>query len=511
MIILLGNMLFPDHSRLPVGTPVFMAEDRGLCTHFKYHKHKLILYLAAMRHHRDTLRAQGVQVEYHELTARNQTLSYEDKLAQGVQKFRANKIDTYTIEGHFFRKRIESFCQAQKLELHQHDSPLFLTTTRQFQEYRSRYKRLFMADFYKLQRQRLGILISADNKPAGGKWSFDEQNRQALPSSLNVPKLQLAEPTQHTQAVSKLVDQLFPDHSGQTEDFWLPVTREGALEWLEAFLRDRFAQFGPYEDALSTGEPFVFHSIISPLQNIGLLTPQEVVSAALDHAANHDIPLNSLEGFVRQIIGWREYIRGVYQEIGEAQGNSNTFGHERQLTDAWYAGTTGLPPVDLVIRQVQRRGWAHHIERLMVISNIMLLANVHPDEVYRWFMELFVDSSDWVMVPNVYGMGQFADGGLMVTKPYISSSNYLLKMGNFQKGDWCDIWDGLYWRFVDQKRETLSQNPRTKMMLRTFERMNQPRKQKILTAAEAFIQTKTRADSISLGDRDNITHQTTAK
>ncbi len=485
-------MLFPDHRALPVeNTPVFMAEDLGLCTHFKYHKHKLILYLAAMRHHRDALRRQGITVDYHELSAKNQSLSYEDKLLQAVQQLNVKKIETYTIEGHFFRQRIEAFCLTHQLELVIHDSPMFLTTHEQFQDYRDRFKRLFMADFYKLQRQRLDVLVGSDGKPAGGKWSFDEQNRQPLPTKLMVPEMSVAEPTEHTQAVSTLVNQLFPDHPGETENFWLPVTRQGALEWLNNFLRERFAQFGPYEDALSTQEPFLFHSVISPLQNVGLLTPQEVISAALNWAANHDVPLNSLEGYIRQIIGWREYIRGVYHAIGEEQINDNFFNHNRKLTAAWYEGTTGLPPVDLVIRQVQQRGWVHHIERLMVISNIMLLTEVHPDEVYRWFMELFVDSSDWVMVPNIYGMGQFADGGRMMTKPYMSGSNYLLKMGNFQKGSWCDVWDGLYWRFIDRKRAVLAQNPRLKMMATTFERMNPNRKQTILAAAEQFIQAKT--------------------
>lgn len=492
MIILLGNMLFPDHARLPMDSmPVFMAEDQGLCTHFKYHKHKLILVLAAMRHYRDTLRDQGIKVEYSELTLKHQA-SYEDKLAAAVEETGAEKIETYVIEDHFFRDRIEKFCQAHQLKLIFHDSPLFLTTENQFQAYQSRHKRLFMADFYKLQRQRLDILVGQDGKPSGGKWSFDEQNRRALPDKLKVPKLPVAKPTRHTQAVGKLVDQLFPNHPGQSQDFWLPVTREAALDWLQAFIRDRFSQFGPYEDALSIQEPFIFHSVLSPLMNLGLLTPEEVVKVALDSVANNNIPLNSLEGYIRQIIGWREYIRGVYHAIGPQQAKQNIFGHKRQLTKAWYEGTTGLPPVDLVIQCVQQRGWVHHIERLMVMSNVMLLAEIHPDQVYQWFMELFVDAYDWVMVPNVYGMGQFADGGLMMTKPYISGSSYLLKMGNFQKGDWCNTWDGLYWRFVDKKRDHLSKLPRMNMMVSTFDRMNQNRKSKILAAAEKFIQEKTK-------------------
>lgn len=491
MLLLLGNMLFPEHS-LPVDQqPVFMAEAQDLCTHYSYHKHKLVLYLAAMRHHRDRLRQQGVQVDYHELTPGADQPSYEAKLEVAVRKFQVRRLETYTIENHWFCDRIRRFCQDHQLELVIHDSPLFLTTETQFAAYRQQYQRLLMADFYKWQRQRLQLLLEPQGQPLGGKWSLDASNRQSLPKGFPVPTLTSPEPTAHVQAVSQLVEQLFPDHPGDTQGFWLPVTREAALAWLETFLQERLEHFGPYEDALPTQEPFVFHSVLSPLLNLGLLLPGEVVNAALDYAADHRVPLQSLEGFIRQIIGWREYIRGVYHSQGEQQTQSNYFQHQRRLTAAWYTGNTGLLPLDLTIQRVQERGWAHHIERLMVLSNAMLLAELHPDQVYRWFMEMFVDSADWVMVPNIYGMGQFADGGLMMTKPYCSGSNYLRKMGDFPKGTWCDIWDGLYWRFVERQRSHLSRNPRTQMMVRTLERLRPERRTYLLEQAEQFIQTMT--------------------
>lgn len=491
-MILLGNMLFPEHATSHFNCqPVFMAEDQGLCTQYRYHKHKLILYLAAMRHYRDWLRQQGIQVEYHELTSGDQVSSYEAKLATAVQKFRVRRLETYTIENHQFCDRITQFCQQHQLELVVHDSPMFLTTQAQFVAYRQQYQRLFMADFYKLQRQRLQLLLEPDGQPMGGKWSLDASNRQSLPKGLAVPPLSLPQPTAHVQAVSQLVDTLFSDHPGDTQGFWLPVTRPAALTWLETFVQERLEHFGPYEDALPTQEPFVFHSVLSPLMNLGLLLPLEVVNAALCQAAEHNVPLQSLEGFVRQIIGWREYIRGVYHLLGQQQSQSNYFQHQRQLTDAWYSGTTGLLPLDLTIQRVRERGWAHHIERLMVLSSAMLLAEIHPDAVYRWFMEMFVDSADWVMVPNIYGMGQFADGGLIMTKPYCSGSNYLRKMGDFPQGAWCDVWDGLYWRFVDRQRSHLSHNPRTQMMVRTFDRMKPERRALVLGQADQFIQTMT--------------------
>lgn len=491
MIILLGNMLFPDHSRLPIRQmPVFMAEDRGISTQFKYHKHKLILVLAAMRHHRDALRSQGINVDYAELSAQSSS-SYEDKLLQAVRKHQASALHTYTIEDHGFRSRLQVFCDTHRLKLVTYDSPLFLTTQAEFQVYRSRYKRLFMGDFYKYQRRRLKILVDVNGEPEGGQWSYDDQNRKPLPKKVEVPSLSLPTPTAHVQSVAALVDQLFPDHPGQGYTFWLPATHADSMDWLHQFLSDRFANFGPYEDALTTRTPFVFHSVISPMLNLGLLTPQLVVQAALDCADDRNIPLNSLEGFIRQIIGWREYIRGVYHAIAPTQRQQNVLKHTRSLAIDWYNGTTGLIPVDQVIQRVRERGWAHHIERLMVISNAMLLCEVHPDEVFRWFMELFVDSADWVMVPNVYGMGQFADGGQMMTKPYISGSSYLNKMGDYPKGDWCEVWDGLYWRFVDRNRDRLARNPRLSMMLKTLEKIDPQRRNHIFAKAEAFIECKT--------------------
>jgi deoxyribodipyrimidine photolyase-related protein len=219
--------------------------------------------------------------------------------------------------------------------------------------------------------------------------------------------------------------------------------------------------------------------------NLGLLTPREVVNRALKRK---NIPLPSLEGFIRQIIGWREFMRGAYNT---APLRSNFFGHKRKLTRGWYDGTTGLLPLDIVIRRIQQYAYAHHIERLMIVSNIMLLCEIHPDEVYRWFMELFVDSSDWVMVPNVYGMGQLADGGSFATKPYISGSSYILRMSDYPRGDWCDVVDGLYWRFIDKHRRFFLKHPRMSVMVRALDGLTLERRKAILQLAERFIKAKT--------------------
>lgn len=489
MIVLLGNMLFPHHRDLPCDAQAFfMAEDFGFCTAFPYHKHKLMLYLGAMRHQRQVLEAQGRRVIYWELNPENQHLTYEDKLLQALTETQDRDIHTYEIEDRVFSQRLNHFCQDQAIRLITYPTPMFLTSRDEFPGLGQGRKRLFMANFYQKQRQRLGILLDQGGQPEGGQWSFDQENRRRLPGGVIVPDVTFPAWTETVKTVAQLVDQLFPLHPGRTEDFWLPVTHDAAQAWLREFLITRLSQFGPYEDALPSRTPFVFHSLLSPLLNIGLLTPQQVLTTTLEFSVEHPIPLNSLEGFIRQIIGWREYVRGAYWALGSQQETSNFFNHQRRLSGAWQTGKTGLVPVDRVIERLTLRGYAHHIERLMVISNAMLLCEIAPDGVFAWFMAWFVDSAAWVMGPNVYGMGQFADGGRMMTKPYISGSNYLRKMGDYPSGAWQEVWDGLYWRFIETQRDYFAQNPRLLPMLRTFDRLDLTRKQRILgLAAEAIL------------------------
>ena len=242
---------------------------------------------------------------------------------------------------------------------------------------------------------------------------------------------------------------------------------------------------------MTTRSATVFHSLLSPYLNMGLLTPEEVLDKATARA--DDIPLPSLEGFVRQVIGWREFVRGIYREFSDRQESSNFWDHERELTDAWYHGTTGIPPLDDTIRTAQRLGWTHHIPRLMVMGNLMTLCEIRPASAHRWFMEMYVDSSEWVMGPNVYGMGLYSDGGIFATKPYICGSNYLRKMSDYPKGDWCDIVDGLYWRFIDKHRDFFESNPRLALMPRALDRLDDDRRRCIFAAAEEFLDRHTRS------------------
>ena len=488
LILLLGNCLFPDHSKLKPGADdlFFMAEDVGLCSHFKYHKHKLVLFLSAMRSHRDWLLEQW-PVEYHEFTPDNQQHSYEEKLDITLKSNpEISEIITYDIEDHFFEERIEQYCLNKGLKLTFVDSPGFLTTKEEFNQYDRGVKRPFMHTFYQRQRKSLNILLK-DGEPMGGKWSFDEENRKKLPRGIFLPTLPQVDQTQHTQDVRKIVDELFPDHPGNTDNFFWATTRKDVTHLFEKFLEDRFQQFGPYEDAIDREEVFLFHSVLSPYINMGLITPEEVVKKTLMYADINNIHLPSVEGFIRQIIGWREFIRGIYHEY-DGKLQKNHFNHQRKMKPCWYEGTTGIPPLDDSILKAVKYGYTHHIERLMVLGNIMLLCEIHPDEVYKWFMEMYVDSSDWVMAPNVYGMSQYSDGGIFSTKPYIGGSNYILKMSNYpKKGEWTQIINGLYWRFIQVNRSVFEKNPRMSMMTRTLDKMDDQKRFALFNQAEQFI------------------------
>ena len=283
------------------------------------------------------------------------------------------------------------------------------------------------------------------------------------------------------------VETYFSNNYASTEKFIYPTDHAGASLWLDEFLETRFEKFGSYEDAMVGSEHYLHHSVLTPMLNIGLLSPQQIIDRALQVGGNKNIPLNSLEGFIRQIMGWREFIRIVYEREGRHQRTQNFWGFERKIPKSFWLGTTGILPVDNVIQKLLQTGYSHHIERLMVMGNFMLLCEFHPDEVYRWFMEMYVDAYDWVMVPNVYGMSQFADGGLMTSKPYISGSNYLLKMSDYPKGAWTEIWDGLFWRFMHVHRDFFLKNPRMGMLVKMFDKMPEEKRNKHIAVAENFL------------------------
>ncbi len=354
--------------------------------------------------------------------------------------------------------------------------------------YFSKKKTYFQKDFYIQQRKQRKLLLEADGKPTGGKWNFDEENRMRFAKKEVVPIVHFPAENSYTTEAKEYAQQHFSKNYGTAEaSYFYASSFKEAEEWLNDFLKNRFEKFGIYEDAIVANEIILHHSMLTPMLNTGLLTPQQILDAAINHAKKYDIPLNSVEGFIRQIIGWREFIRIVYEREGSKQRTTNYWKFKRTIPASFWTGTTGIPPIDITIRKVLQTGYCHHIERLMVLGNFMLLCEFDPDEVYKWFMELFIDAFDWVMVPNVYGMTQFADGGLMTTKPYISSSNYLMKMSDYEKGDWQQVWDGLFWRFMHIHRDFFLQNPRLGMLVRTFDKMSEEKRSTHLVNAEKYL------------------------
>ena len=329
------------------------------------------------------------------------------------------------------------------------------------------------------------------HQPMGGTWTYDTENRKKYPKGKIPPQVHFPGPSDLWNEAIDYTEKQFGNNPGRiSKERWYPVTHQEAAEWFDQFLVFRFYDFGVYEDAIVKEHSILNHSVLSPLINAGLILPEEVVNKSLAFAGKEDIPVNSTEGFIRQIIGWREFIRGMYISKGSYSRTRNLWKFNRKIPNCFYDGTTGIDPIDLTIKKILKTGYCHHIERLMVIGNFMLLCEFDPDEVYRWFMEMFIDAYDWVMVPNVYGMSQFADGGTFATKPYVGGSNYIKKMSNYARGDWEEIWDGLFWRFIDKHQDFFHSNPRTSMLVNTFNRMSVDKQRDHIKNAELFIQNK---------------------
>ena len=488
LFLILGNQLFPHkHLRKYKDSTIFMCESFDLCTFQKHHKLKLILFLSSMRSYADELKKNKFKVNYIDLK-KGFKISYEKKLENFIKKNKFEELISFEIEDKFFEKKISTLCKKNKIKLTFIQSPMFLNSRDEFKNYLSKTKKPFMANFYKIARAKTDILME-NNKPKGGKWSFDEDNRKKLPKDIKIPEMIKAKETKHTKVLKQEINKIFKNHPGEVDNFWLPTTYDDAVKWLDYFIIKKFNLFGDYEDAVDTNNNFLFHSVLSPMINLGLLTPELIIERV--RKVENKIKINSYEGYIRQIIGWREFIRGIYQNYDQQLEENNFFQHKNSLTKKWYDGTTGLDPLDHSIKNAQKYGYTHHIERLMVLCNIMNLCEIKPNEVYNWFMEMFVDSSDWVMSPNVYGMGLFSDGGIFSTKPYICGSSYFMKMMNFKRGNWNDIMDGLYWRFINKNRKFFQSNPRLNMMVNIYDKMNTERKNHIIKKANQFIRDNT--------------------
>ena len=391
-------------------------------------------------------------------------------------------------DDYLLNRRLQRYSRNSGIELKYLPNPGFLNGLGENAEYRAGKKRWFMADFYKWQRRRMNLLMEKD-EPIGGKWSFDEENRKKVPKKLlpEIPELLELQFDEIDEEAREYVENRFAENFGEIETFFYPTSHSDAEAWLKHFLTHRFEKFGTYEDAIVEGESWLWHSMLTPALNVGLLTPDQVVKAAIEHFEQHDVPLNSVEGFIRQIIGWREFMRATYHDLGVEMRTTNHWGHHRKIPQSFYDGTTGIVPLDDTIQRLLKTGYCHHIERLMVLGGFMFLCEFDPDEIYRWVMELFVDSYDWVMVPNAYAMSQNADGGSITTKPYFSGSSYIRKMSHHKKGEWCDVWDGLYWRWIWNHADELAKNPRWAMMCSMVKKMDEGKRQTHLENAQAFL------------------------
>jgi deoxyribodipyrimidine photolyase-related protein len=459
------NQLFEHNPCLDKHRRVYLIEDDLFFKQLPFHKQKLMMHHASMHFYQDHLNNKG---------------------------FRTSFIDCESYPGMelFFKRVLRSEVKVihvcdpvdYLLELKIYDSPNFFNTEEINQSQLGDRKTYFMADFYKKQRQRLGILCEG-NKPEGGAWSFDTENRKSLPKGHQVPMPWIPKESHYIRIAKEWVERLFPNNPGETDEFYYPVTFLEAKEQCAHYFEHRFHAFGVYQDAFSDDFPFLYHSCLSAPLNSGLISPKEMVDAALE-AYKQGAPLNSVEGFIRQIIGWREYVRAVYVREGVYQRTRNFWNFENRLD----LEAEQYQPLVKTHNKVLRYAYGHHIERLMLFGNFFTLAKVHPNDVYEYFMTHFIDAYDWVMVPNVYGMSLHADGGKMTTKPYISSSSYLKKQGFKLCEEKAFLWDSLFWNFISEHESFFTSNPRMKPMVFQLYKMSDEKRQRHLETARIFFE-----------------------
>lgn len=479
------HQLFKEHPALQKGRTIYLVEEWLFFKQFRFHKQKLVLHRASMQFYQQWLIAQGYQVIYIDS---NHPLQDVRALIKQLAIEQITEIYLSALADDWLEKRITKSCATNQIKLIIHESPNFLNSKKSVETYFSKRKTYFQTDFYTWQRKERKLLLEADGKPLGGQWTFDADNRKPFPKKGIAPAMKQFLDNAYLVEARTYVQHHFPNNYGTVDGPHLFVIGfQEAEQWLDDFIKHRFEHFGIYEDAIVTNETVLHHSVLTPMLNIGLLNPQQVLDRVMEQAEQNQIPLNSLEGFIRQVMGWREFIHLVYEREGAKQRSTNYWKFSRKIPEGFWKGNTGIAPIDSTIKKIIATGYCHHIERLMVLGNFMLLCEFDPDQVYQWFMELFIDAYDWVMVPNVYGMTQFADGGLMTTKPYISGSNYLMKMSDYSKGDWQPIWDGLFWRFMHIHRDFFLKNPRLGMLVKTFDKMSSEKQQLHLMNAERFL------------------------
>ena len=482
------DQLFIKSPVLDINRKIYIIEDPiffyGADFNLKIHKKKIFFHKASVDIFYSLLKNRGYDAE---LIDHKKCLK-KDYLHEIIKSNNIKKIFVAEVNSLELEHKLTDLTKKFSLKLQFLTTPAFILKKDNTINLLGENTHYSLSSFYIKTRKNLDILI-ANGRPYKGKWSFDSYNRKKLPAGLKIPSISsLASNKKYIKIHEKQINIDFSRSYGDLSGFVFPINHTDSLKWFRDFLINRFKYFGRYQDSISKVNPFLFHSLISSLLNTGLLVPMDVISETLDFSREYNIPINSLEGFIRQIIGWREFVRGIYLLKGKYQKKSNYLGNFRKLNDKFYKGATSIIPVDNTINKTIQYSYAHHIERLMIMGNFMLLCEIEPKEVYKWFMELFIDAFDWVMIPNVFGMSQYADGGLMSSKPYFSSSNYIIKMSDYKKENWCSIWDSLYWRFLYKKRDFIKDNPRMKLTLYNLDKMGKNKIKDYINISEAFLE-----------------------
>lgn len=502
LILILGDQLSLNLAALRAGDAktdrVLMVEVQEEATYVRHHKKKIAFLFSAMRHHAETLRRAGWCVDYVTLDAPNNSGSFTGEIERAIATCKPDKI-LVTEPGEWrVRAAMETWESQFNVPVTILEDDRFIATHAEFQTWAEGRKQLRMEYFYRDMRRKTGLLMDGD-QPAGGKWNYDSENRKPAKADLFMPTPLRQAPDEITVEVLDLVAQRFDNHFGDLTPFWFGVTAEQANAALDRFIETALPKFGDYQDAMLEGEKFLYHSLISFYINAGLLDPLEAcrrVEAAYEAGA---APLNAAEGFIRQIIGWREYVRGIYWLKMPDYVDQNFFENTRALPDFYWTGETDMACLRAAITQTKEEAYAHHIQRLMVTGNFALIAGIDPKQVHEWYLAVYADAYEWVELPNTLGMSQFADGGVLGSKPYAASGNYIHKMSDHCKGCRFDVkqktgpeacpFNPLYWDFLIRNRDKLAGNPRMAQMYRTWDRMSADKQADYLDSAAAVLKT----------------------
>lgn len=475
---------------------VIMAELTSEFSYVKHHKKKIAFILSAMRHFAKELIEFGINVDYAKLDNPDNTGNLLDELKRNIQKYKPAKIIITHPSEYRILKDIETLAREVDIEIEIRDDTSFLYSPNEFKQWASNRKQLRMEYFYHEARTRYNILMK-NGQPEGGQWNYDSENRKPPNDNLKIPKPYQIKPDQITLEVIELARSYFPSHFGDLEPFYFAVTNEDALHALNQFISDRLIHFGDYQDAMVQGEPWMFHSHLSFYLNCGLLSPLECVSAAENAYHQKVAPINAVEGFIRQIIGWREYVRGIYWLKMPEYEHENFLNAARNLPEFYWKADSKMNCINQCVKETKQNAYAHHIQRLMVLGNFALLAALDPKQVNEWFLIVYADAYQWVELPNVTGMILFADSGYLASKPYAAGGNYINKMSNYCKNCKYDVskkngpdacpFNYLYWDFLARNRPKLVSNPRIGMMYRTYDKMSDEKKTEIESDSKKFL------------------------